>query len=155
MSKVPISVSKVQARFCDRRAQDLLRNAEVAAIEVDDPLALKPGEKIVTMEHLGMHPTVKPVALIADAMRDCTTKGDIVLDCFAGSGSTLMAAEKVGRRGRGVEHPVSSVGLRRTTASRHERTSAVVPKNIPESLTLGMLYPAFSHERHEDIGPFG
>jgi hypothetical protein len=38
---------------------------------------------------------------------------------------------------------------------RHERTSAVVPKNIPESLTLRMLYPAFSHERQEDIGPFG
>src|ERR1017187_8987593 len=44
------------------------------------------------MEHLSMHPTVKPVALIADAMRDCTIKGDIVLDCFTGSGSTLMAA---------------------------------------------------------------
>jgi hypothetical protein len=42
-----------------------------------------------------------------------------------------------------------------TSASRHERTSAVVPKNIPESLTLRMLYPAFSHERQEDIGPFG
>ena len=40
-------------------------------------------------------------------------------------------------------------------ALRHERTSAVVPKNIPESLTLRMLYPAFSHERQEDIGPFG
>src|SRR5260221_14476971 len=36
-----------------------------------------------------------------------------------------------------------------------ERTSAVVPKNIPESLTLRMLYRAFSHERQEDIGPLG
>jgi hypothetical protein len=40
-------------------------------------------------------------------------------------------------------------------ALRQKRTSAVVPKNIPESLTLRMLYPAFSHERQEDVGPFG
>jgi hypothetical protein len=41
------------------------------------------------------------------------------------------------------------------SALRQKRTSAVVPKNIPKSLTLRMLYPAFSHERQEDIGPFG
>jgi hypothetical protein len=41
-----------------------------------------------------------------------------------------------------------------TAALHHERTSAVVPKNIPETLALRMLYPAFSHERQEDIGPF-
>jgi DNA modification methylase len=52
---------------------------------------------------LAMHPTVKPIALIADAMRDCTTKGDIVLDPFMGSGTTILAAEKVGRRGYGLE----------------------------------------------------
>jgi DNA modification methylase len=55
------------------------------------------------METLAMHPTVKPVALIADAMRDCTTKGDAVLDPFLGSGSTLLAAEKIGRRCYGLE----------------------------------------------------
>jgi hypothetical protein len=42
-----------------------------------------------------------------------------------------------------------------TYAMCHERTSAVVPKNIPESLTLRMLYPAFLQERQEDIGPLG
>ncbi|HEX3994845.1 MAG TPA: DNA methyltransferase [Acetobacteraceae bacterium] len=52
---------------------------------------------------LAMHPTTKPVALIADAMRDCTTKNDIVLDTFVGSGSTIMAAEKVGRHGYGLD----------------------------------------------------
>ena len=52
---------------------------------------------------LTAHPTVKPVALVADAMRDCTTKGDIVLDPFLGSGTTILAAEKVGRRGFGLE----------------------------------------------------
>jgi DNA modification methylase len=49
------------------------------------------------MDELKMHPTVKPVALIADTMRDCSG-GSIVLDAFAGSGSTIMAAEQIGRR---------------------------------------------------------
>ncbi|MGE4173790.1 MAG: site-specific DNA-methyltransferase [Methylocystis sp.] len=53
---------------------------------------------------LAMHPTVKPVALVADAMRDCSSKGDIVLDPFLGSGTTLMAAEKIGRRCFGLEY---------------------------------------------------
>jgi DNA modification methylase len=55
------------------------------------------------MDELAMHPTVKPVALVADAIRDCSNRGDIVLDTFMGSGTTLLAAEKVGRRGYGVE----------------------------------------------------
>ena len=50
------------------------------------------------LEELAMHPTVKPVALIADAMRDCSKLGDIVLDCFGGSGTTIIAAEKTDRR---------------------------------------------------------
>lgn len=52
---------------------------------------------------LELHPTVKPVALIADAILDSTCRGEIVLDPFLGSGSTLIAAEKVGRRCRGIE----------------------------------------------------
>ena len=52
---------------------------------------------------LHVHPTVKPVALIADALLDASRRGDIVLDPFMGSGSTLIAAEKVGRRARGIE----------------------------------------------------
>ena len=50
-----------------------------------------------------LHPTVKPVALIADALLDCSARGDIVLDPFLGSGSTLMAAERIGRSCRAVE----------------------------------------------------
>jgi hypothetical protein len=49
------------------------------------------------------HPTVKPVKLVADAILDCSKRGDVVLDPFLGSGSTLMAAERVGRRCYGVE----------------------------------------------------
>jgi DNA modification methylase len=52
---------------------------------------------------LAMHPTVKPVALVADAIRDCSRHNGIVLDCFAGSGTTLVAAAKTGRRGYGIE----------------------------------------------------
>jgi DNA modification methylase len=55
-------------------------------------------------EELAMHPTVKPVALVADALRDCSRRGEIVLDCFGGSGSTLIAAEKTGRCARLIEY---------------------------------------------------
>ncbi|SDK65277.1 site-specific DNA-methyltransferase [Aliiruegeria lutimaris] len=51
------------------------------------------------MEELSLHPTVKPVQMIADAIRDVSGRGEIVLDIFGGSGSTLIAAEKTGRRG--------------------------------------------------------
>jgi DNA modification methylase len=50
-----------------------------------------------------LHPTIKPVALIADALRDVTKRGDLVLDPFSGSGSTIIAAEKVGRRACAIE----------------------------------------------------
>lgn len=52
---------------------------------------------------LAMHPTVKPVALIADALLDCSARGEIVLDSFLGSGSTLLAAERIGRICHGIE----------------------------------------------------
>jgi DNA modification methylase len=54
-------------------------------------------------EDLAMHPTVKPVALVADAILDCSRRKGIVLDVFAGSGTTLVAAERTGRRGYGIE----------------------------------------------------
>ena len=50
------------------------------------------------MDELALHPTVKPVQMIADAIKDVSGRGDIVLDMFGGSGSTLIAAEKTGRR---------------------------------------------------------
>jgi DNA modification methylase len=55
------------------------------------------------IEELAMHPTVKPVALVADAIRDCSRRGEIVLDPFGGSGTTLIAAERTGRQARLVE----------------------------------------------------
>ncbi|MFT5181538.1 MAG: hypothetical protein ACI8S3_001422 [Alphaproteobacteria bacterium] len=52
---------------------------------------------------LRMHPTVKPVALVADAIRDATHRGDVVLDNFVGSGTTIMAAQQVGRLAYGMD----------------------------------------------------
>ena len=60
---------------------------------------LRPGR----LDELAMHPTVKPVALVADAIKDCSRRGGLVLDPFGGSGTTIIAAEKTGRRARVIE----------------------------------------------------
>jgi DNA modification methylase len=52
---------------------------------------------------LALHPTVKPVAMVADAILDCSARGEIVLDSFLGSGTTVIAAERTGRRCYGLE----------------------------------------------------
>jgi DNA modification methylase len=54
-------------------------------------------------EVLAIHPTVKPVRLVADAILDGSRRGDVVLDGFAGSGTTLLAAERTSRIGAGLE----------------------------------------------------
>jgi DNA modification methylase len=54
-------------------------------------------------EDLALHPTVKPTGLVADAILDVTRHGDLVLDLFLGSGTTLMAAERIGRCFRGLD----------------------------------------------------
>jgi DNA modification methylase len=56
------------------------------------------------MDALSVHPTVKPIALVADALLDCTARGEIVLDHFVGSGTTILAAERVGRVAYGLEY---------------------------------------------------
>jgi DNA modification methylase len=60
---------------------------------------IRPGR----LDELAMHPTVKPVALVVDAIKDCSRRGDIVFDPFGGSGTTLIAAEKSRRRARLIE----------------------------------------------------
>jgi len=54
-------------------------------------------------DDLALHPTVKPTAMVADAIKDCSHRKSIVLDAFAGSGTTLVAAEQTGRCGYGIE----------------------------------------------------
>jgi DNA methylase len=65
-----------------------------------------PGQNVLNgtaKSKLSLHPTVKPVALVADAIRDCSNRNDIILDPFGGAGTTLIAAEKTGRRARLIE----------------------------------------------------
>lgn len=54
-------------------------------------------------EGLALHPTVKPIAMVADAYQDVTKRGDLVFDMFLGSGTSLIAAERTGRRFRGCD----------------------------------------------------
>lgn len=55
------------------------------------------------MEDLQAHPTVKPLQMVADAILDCSRRGGLVVDAFAGSGTTLLAASRTGRVGAGIE----------------------------------------------------
>jgi len=52
---------------------------------------------------LALHPTIKPVAMVGDAFLDCSARGDIVLDSFLGSGTSILAAERTGRVCYGIE----------------------------------------------------
>src|SRR5215813_10495864 len=61
--------------------------------DYDGVNTIRPGR----LDELAMHPTVKPVALVADAIRDCSKRGNLVLDPFCGSGTILVAAQKTGR----------------------------------------------------------
>jgi DNA modification methylase len=73
-----------------------------------------PDVKTTSQREMGAfpaHPAAKPVALIADALLDCTARGEIVLDQFAGSGATILAAERVGRIARGLEREPRSVDV--------------------------------------------
>jgi DNA modification methylase len=68
---------------------------------------MRPGR----LEELAMHPTVKPVALVADALKDCSRRSGLVLDPFCGSGTILIAAERVGRKARALEIDLNYVDV--------------------------------------------
>jgi len=83
-----------------------------------------------------MHPTVKPVALIADAIMDCSRRGDIVLDCFGGSGTTLIAAEKTGRRAYLIEIDPVYVDV---TVERYQKLTGRSAIHEASGLTFNQL----------------
>ena len=74
---------------------------------------------------LAMHPTVKPVRLVADAILDCSRRGDIILDGFSGSGTTLLAADRTGRIGYGIELDPRYVDVARRRMLEHTGRDAI------------------------------
>lgn len=94
---------------------------------------------------LALHPTVKPVSMIADAILDCTARGDVVLDPFLGSGTTLMAAERVGRRCYGIELDPLYVDVAVRRWQRLTGQSAVHAET-------GMTFDAMAAEREVSHG---
>lgn len=85
---------------------------------------------------LAMHPTVKPVALVEDAILDCSRRGGIVLDGFSGSGTTLIAADRAGRRGYGLELEPRYVDV---TLRRFRNATGTDPVHVASGLTFSQL----------------
>jgi DNA modification methylase len=92
---------------------------------------------------LALHPTVKPVALVADALLDASERGDVVLDPFLGSGTTIIAAEKTGRIGMGIELDPHYVD---TAVRRWQRLTS---KAAVHAVT-GQSFDAAANERSAD-----
>ena len=102
---------------------------------------------------LALHPTVKPVKLVADAILDCSMRGGIILDAFAGSGTTLVAAEKTGRRGYGIEldpRYCDVIVARLAAAAKVEAIHAETGKTFPE-IARGRAADAVVDDKSEPI----
>ncbi|MCP5365715.1 MAG: ParB N-terminal domain-containing protein [Hyphomicrobiales bacterium] len=85
---------------------------------------------------LAMHPTVKPVALVEDAIKDCSRRGGVILDAFAGSGTTIIAAERAGRRCFGLELDPRYVDV---TLQRFRDLTGEEPVHAESGFTFGEL----------------
>ena len=96
------------------------------------------------MDELRMHPTVKPVAMVVDAMRDCSRRGDVVLDAFAGSGTTIMAAEQIGRRAfcMEIDAAFADVCIRRWQAYTGKDAVLEATGETFDALTIARAYDA-------------
>ena len=97
------------------------------------------------MADLAAHPTVKPLRLVADALRDVTRPGDAVLDLFCGSGTTLLAAEKVGRHAlvMEIDPKYADVAVR--------RWQAATGRDAVDAVT-GVTFDELAAGRREEIG---
>ena len=84
-------------------------------------------------EDLALHPTVKPVAMVADAICDVTRQGELVLDIFLGSGTSLIAAERVGRKFRGLDTAPAYVELAMQRWTQVTGKDPVLVQRLPES----------------------
>lgn len=102
--------------------------------------------KAERMEEISLHPTVKPVALVADAIRDVTHRGGVVLDPFGGSGTTLVAAHTTGRNARIMEiDPVYCDVIIRRFEKLTGKTATLVGS--------GATFEIIQHERQSSTSP--
>jgi DNA modification methylase len=85
---------------------------------------------------LELHPTVKPVALIADLIRDCSRRHGIILDPFGGSGTTILAAERTGRVARVIELDPLYIDV---AISRWEQTTGMQVRHAATGLAFGEI----------------
>ena len=90
-------------------------------------------------EELAMHPTVKPVRLVADAILDCSKRGGLILDGFAGSGTTIVAAEQTGRLAYALELDARYVDV---AIRRWEKHTGEPAKHAVQGLTFQELAQA-------------
>lgn len=97
-------------------------------------------------EELEMHPTVKPVALVADAILDCSNRGQIVLDPFGGSGTTLIAAHKTGRTARLIEY---DPGYCDTIITRYQKVTGKLARLASSGETFEEVGEARDHANGE------
>ena len=108
--------------------------------DYDGVNTMRPGR----MDELAMHPTVKPVSLVADAIKDCSKRGGLVLDPFCGSGTILIAAEKTGRRARAIELDPAYVDV---AIRRWEQYTGKVARLAP----MGETFEEVTEARLPDI----
>ena len=99
---------------------------------------------------LALHPTVKPVKLVSDAILDCTARGDIVLDGFLGSGSTLIAAGRVGRRCYGIDLDPLYVD---TIVRRWQATTGGVARHAINGVTFDEREEAVASRASDTLAP--
>lgn len=106
------------------------------------------------LEDLAAHPTVKPVDMIADAILDCSKRDAIVLDCFGGSGTTVIAAEKTARRAAVMEIDAAyvDVTIRRFEKITGERAVHAVSGKTFADVTLERVGEKSSIDSNDDGG---
>ncbi len=101
------------------------------------------------MQELQSHPTCKPVPMVADAIKDCTDHGDSVLDAFCGSGTTILAAEKVQRVGYGIELDPGYVDV---SVRRWEDLTGRYAVNVDTGLSFAETEAQRRRDRGHDPG---
>jgi DNA modification methylase len=96
---------------------------------------------------LALHPTVKPIGLVADALKDVTCRGDLVLDAFMGSGTTLLAAERIGRCCLGLDVDPIYVDL---AITRHRDQTGCEPVLEATGQTFSQVSKERAQARDDD-----